>query len=214
MNTLLFHESPWIFIYLTILFGMIDYLVGHKHKYKIVVVYFVVLAAIMFAYRVPFRVNNYPKNLMVAPCDGKVISILKINDWTTHIAIYLSLLDSHIQWCPTSGTVLSSVYKKGSFNPAYMFHKSRYNERIETIAYVPQIDDEIKIVQIAGQIARRIVNYKKHKNDRMDRGEIMGMIKFGSRVDLFIPHDKIELLINTGDTVIGNKTIIGKMIKY
>jgi phosphatidylserine decarboxylase len=149
---------------------------------------------------------------MVAPCDGKVISILKLNEMTTHVAIYLSLLDPHVQWCPVNGTVLSCIHKKGTFNPAYMFHKSRYNERVETIVYVPQIDDEIKIVQIAGQVARRIVNYKDKKYDKFERGELMGLIKFGSRVDLFIPHHKVDLLMNQGDVLFGNKTIIGKMI--
>lgn len=209
MNTLLFHESPWIFVYLTISFGVIDYILGSKRKYYLVVLYFVLLGVIMFMYRVPFRINRYPKNMLVSPCDGRVMSILELNDITTHVAIYLNLLDSHVQWSPVNGVVLSTVHKPGTFNPAYMFHKSRYNERIETIIYVPAIDDEIKIVQIAGQLARRIVNYKE-KNDRVERGELIGMIKFGSRVDLFIPHNKIDLLINVGDIVFGNKTIIGK----
>ena len=101
-----------------------------------------------------------------------------------------------------------SLYEKGSFHPAYILNKSRYNERNETIMYVPQIDDEIKIVQIAGQLARRIVTYPK-KDDELDRGELIGIIKLGSRVDLFIPHNKIKLLVNVGDVVIGNKTIFG-----
>ena len=212
MNTLLFHESPWIFIYFTLVFGLIDYFFIPKRKYILVSVYFIVVFIIMYLYRVPFRVNNYPSRLMASPCDGRVLSVLKINDITTHVAIYISLLDSHIQWCPVDGVVMSCTHKKGTFNPAYMFHKSRYNERVETIVYVPQIDDEIKIVQIAGQLARRIVNYKDRPNDKLERGELMGMIKFGSRVDMFIPHDKVDLLIGPGDTLLGNKTIIGTMI--
>lgn len=211
MNTLLFHESPWIFIYLTLVFGMFDYFFIMDKKYIMVGLYFVLLFVIMYLYRVPFRVNNYPARLMTAPCDGRVLSVLKINEITTHVAIYISLLDSHIQWCPVDGVVLSYTHKKGTFNPAYMFHKSRYNERAETIVYVPQIDDEIKIVQIAGQLARRIVTYKSDPNDRLERGELMGMIKFGSRVDMFIPHDKVDLHIRPGDTLLGNKTIIGTM---
>lgn len=209
MNTLLFHESPWIFVYLTICFGLIDYILGSTRKYQMVVMYFVALVILMFMYRVPFRMNSYPMNMLVSPCDGRVMSILQINEITTHVVIYLNLLDAHVQWSPINGMVLSTVHKSGSFNPAYMLQKSRYNERIETIIYAPSIDDEIKVVQIAGQLARRIVNYKK-KNDFVERGEIIGMIKFGSRVDLFIPHHKLDLLIQVGDTVIGNKTIIGK----
>ena len=216
MNTLLFHESPWIFIYLTISFGIIDNVLIHNNRnnkrYIIVSMYLLCIMIIIYLYRVPFRVNNYPPNFMVSPCDGKVISVLKINEITTHVAIHISLFfDSHIQWCPVDGVVKSSQHKQGTFNPTYMFNKSRYNERIETIVYVPQIHDEIKIVQIAGQLARRIVNYKDKQYDTCVRGELMGMIKFGSRVDLFVPHDKVRLLLNKGDVIFGNKTIIAKI---
>lgn len=213
MDTLLFQESPWIFVYLTISFGVLDYIFGSKRKFHLVALYLILLGSLMFMYRVPFRIHNYPKPLLVSPCDGRVMSILKINDITTHVSIYLNLLDAHVQWSPVNGVVLSTVYKKGSFNPAYMLQKSRYNERVETIIYVPSIQDEIKVVQIAGQLVRRIVNYKQ-KNDRIERGEILGMIKFGSRVDLFIPHNKIDLLVHVGDTVFGNKTIIGKPVNF
>lgn len=213
MNSLLLQESPYLFLYWTLFVGIVDQVfIPKKYKYYSMTVYVIVVSMLFYAYRLPVRINNYPSNLMVAPCDGKVISILQINDSTTHVAIYLSLLDTHVQWCPIDGIVLSSKHKSGSFHPAYMFHKSRYNERIETIVYVPEIENEIKIVQIAGQIARRIVNYKQNENDIMERGELMGMIKFGSRVDLFVPHDDIELLLNVGDVITGNKTIIGRFI--
>jgi phosphatidylserine decarboxylase len=155
-------------------------------------------------------VNNYPPKLLVAPCDGKIISISRINQRMIHIAIFIHLWDAHVQWCPINGIVESIVHKEGSFHPAYMLNKSKYNERIETVLYIPAIDDYIKIVQIAGQIARRIVMYKE-EDDEVERGDIIGFIKLGSRVDLFVPHDKVKLLINIGDTVIGNKTIIGSL---
>jgi phosphatidylserine decarboxylase len=215
MTTLLFNESPILFVIVSVIFGIIDFIFRRTnimHPKHTFIIYVVVIALFMYFYRVPTRFNTYPNNLMVSPCDGKVMSILRINSSTTHIAIYLNLLDAHVQWCPVSGEVLSIVRKQGRFNPAYMLNKSKYNERVETMIYVPFIDDNIKLVQIAGQLCRRIVTYI-NEEEEFDRGDLFGMIKFGSRVDLFVPHHKVKLLIHVGDRVIGNKTIIGKLLR-
>jgi phosphatidylserine decarboxylase len=105
---------------------------------------------------------------------------------------------------------MSVRHKKGSFNLKHILNNSKYNERVETILYIPQIDDHIKLVQIAGQFAKRIVTYAD-VNDVVHRGDIIGMIKLGYRVDLFLPHNKMNIMLNVGDTVIGNKTIIGEL---
>jgi len=216
MNTLLFNESPRLFVIISIAFGIIDFtsrkLTSINPKY-LFVLYVCVLISLIYLYRVPDRLNRYPENLMVSPCDGKVISILRINEHTTHVAIYLNVFDAHVQWCPLNGVVMSSVHKPGKFNPSHMLNKSKFNERIETIMHVPAIKDDIKLVQIAGQLSRRIVTFIK-ENDQFERGDLFGMIKFGSRVDVFIPHNKIALLVHTGDKVIGNKTIFGKLVGY
>lgn len=213
MNSLLIHESPFLFVGVTIMFGVIHLIVSQlKNTYirYVLAMYIVTIAMLLYTYRVPIRTNRYPENYMISPCDGKIMSIFKINKITTHVAIYLNMFDAHVQWCPVDGTVISSTRRKGTFHPAYMLQKSRYNERVETIIYNPFIDDEIKIVQIAGQMARRIANFV-HPEDTFERGELFGMIKFGSRVDIFFPHDKVDLLVHVGDRVIGNKTIFGKL---
>lgn len=207
METLLFRESPFLFIVISVLFGLSDILF-YKHRLYIMVIYAIIILMLMYFYRSPKRVNKYPSSLLVSPCDGKVVSIQKINPTTTHVAIFLNVFDCHIQWIPINGLVKSVIHKKGRFHPAYMLNKSKYNERAETILYLPQIDDDIKIVQIAGQVARRIVT-DVEKHDDVKRGDRLGMIKLGSRVDLFIPHKHIKLLIQMGDRLIGNKTIIG-----
>ena len=209
MKTLLFKESPLLFTCVSILFGIADRWL-HRYRRILMITYIIIAFMLAYFYRLPHRKNNYPSKMIVAPCDGKIISINKINHVTTHIAIFISLFDSHVQWSPVSGIVESITHKTGSFHPAYILNKSRYNERTEMIMYVPQIKDEIKIVQIAGQMARRIVTYV-NEQDHVKRGDIFGMIKLGSRVDLFVPHDKIKLLVNVGDVVLGNKTIFGSL---
>lgn len=212
METLLFRESPLLFIVITVIFGLLD-IFFYKYKLYIMVIYVILIFFLIYFYRLPVRINKYPPNIIVSPCDGKVVSIQKINAVTTHVAIFLNIFDCHIQWCPIDGVVKSVVHKKGRFHPAYMLNKSKYNERTETIIYLPQIDDEIKVVQIAGQVARRIVNNVK-PNEDVQRGDQLGMIKLGSRVDLFIPHNHVKLLIHMGDRLIGNKTIFGSIRNF
>lgn len=220
MKSLLFKESPLLFVFVTLLFGLIDKVllgfIANKERKRHVSVYLfigyiAVIILLLYMYRLPLRRNGYPKSVMVAPSDGVVKSIYPINSEYTHVAIYLNLLDPHVQWFPLGGLVKSVIHKEGSFNPAYMLAKSKYNERIETILYVPEIDADIKIVQIAGQVAKRIVNYSKPDNT-VKRGTVLGMIKFSSRVDLFIPHHKIKILVKVNDELTGNKTIIGRLI--
>ena len=207
METLLFKESPLLFVVVTVFFWFIDIFLKKKKLYTFVV-YTIFLLFLMYFYRFPVRENRYPSNIMVSPCDGKVVHIQKINSVTTHIVVSLNIFDCHVQWCPISGIVQSVKHKEGRFHPAYMLQKSKYNERTESIIYLPQINDKIKIVQIAGQVARRIVTDVTQK-EKIRRGDRYGMIKLGSRVDLFIPHDKIKLLINIGDRLLGNKTVLG-----
>jgi phosphatidylserine decarboxylase len=215
MKSLLFKESPLLFLFVTLLFGIIDKLFIDSERRKLsallFIAYIIVVCMLLYMYRLPHRKNSYHRNIMIAPSDGLVKSINKINDEYTHVAIYLNLLDTHVQWFPLNGIVKSIVHKKGTFKPAYLLEKSKYNERVETVLYIPEIDEDIKIVQIAGHLARRIVNYSKVDN-QVKRGDLLGMIKFSSRVDLFIPHKKIKLLLRVDDRLLGNKTIIGRIL--
>ncbi len=215
MKSLLFKESPLLFFFVTLLFGIIDKLFIDSERKKLsallFISYIIVVCMLLYMYRSPHRKNSYNRNIMIAPSDGLVKSINKINDDYTHVAIYLNLLDTHVQWFPLNGIVKSIVHKEGTFKPAYLLEKSKYNERVETVLYIPEIDEDIKIVQIAGQLARRIVNYSKIDN-QVKRGDLLGMIKFSSRVDLFIPHNKIKLVLRVDDRLLGNKTIIGRVL--
>lgn len=215
IKSLFFYESPYLFILITFFFGILDHICFRFYKSTVartipVIVYIIIISLFVFFYRIPERISNSPSEFVVAPCDGKIMSILHLEDGITHIAIYLNVFDAHVQWCPLHGRVTSLAYKKGTFNFAHVLHKSKHNERLEMMIYSPFIKKHIKVVQIAGQIVRRIVNYTKH-GDVVNRGDLIGMIKLSSRVDLFIPTNNIQLHIRKGDKVYGNQTIIGKL---
>lgn len=100
------------------------------------------------------------------------------------VAIFLNIHNIHVQYAPIDGKIVSMKYKPGTFKPAYLFEKSQYNERLETIMDTKA--GRVMVVQLAGLIARTIVPFKEIGND-LQQGEPMGLIKFGSRVDLWIP---------------------------
>jgi phosphatidylserine decarboxylase len=124
------------------------------------------------------------------------------------ITIYLSIFDVHTQWFPVSGKITSITRKEGEFNLAHILEKSEYNERFTTIIQPNKIRGSVRIDQIAGQVARRIVNWSK-KNTNVNRGDLLGMIKLSSRVDLYLPVNNIRLHVKKGDNVKGNETSIG-----
>lgn len=161
-------------------------------------------------YRLPTRISpKYSNKIILSPCDGKILSIKKTK---VHykISIYLNLLDVHIQWFPTHGIIRKVKHKKGTFNMAHILEKSDYNEKNTTI-----IQNEYgfaRIDQIAGQFVRRIVSWNK-PNTEINRGDLLGMIKLSSRVDIYLPIKKVKLYISENEKVIGNITPLGTWLK-
>jgi len=166
---------------------------------------------ILWFFRNPKR--NIIKNpeLILSPADGKVISIKEVNeleyfkDKKLQISIFLSPLDIHVNRYPVSGEVLYSKYHKGNYLVAWHPKSSEKNERT-TIVIKNKKFGEVMYRQIAGAVARRIVNYAK-VNSNVEQGDDSGFIKFGSRVDLFLSKDS-NLKIKVGDKVKGGLTII------
>lgn len=137
-------------------------------------------------------------NTVISPCQGEILNI-KEHGHVTQIIIYLNASNIHVQYAPIDGNIVSIVHKPGEFHPAFMFEKSQYNERIETVINTKA--GHIKVVQIAGQIARRVVSFHD-TGSILKRGDPLGLIKFGSRVDLWIPSDSIDkILVTKGDRV-------------
>jgi phosphatidylserine decarboxylase len=157
----------------------------------------ILLICLLFFYRganLPNEVSD--SNTMISPCNGRV---LKIKEHGTHIqiSVFLNIHNIHVQYSPISGKILSILHKEGEFHPAYLFEKSQYNERVETTLGTEF--GNITVVQIAGQVARRIVSFLE-KGQSVERGEPLGLIKFGSRVDIWIPIESVNnILINEGD---------------
>lgn len=147
---------------------------------------------------------------ILAPCDGKVVVIEKVFEPEflktdcTQVSIFMSPLNVHINWLPTDGQILYSKYHPGKFLAAWNPKASTENERT-TVCYQYE-DKKLLLRQVAGALARRIVNYAK-KDDQYKQGDEMGFIKFGSRVDLYLPLEA-EVLVKLDDKTIGNRTPI------
>ncbi len=171
----------------------------------------IIFVFILWFFRNPKR--NIIKNpeLILSPADGKVIAIKEVdeleyfNDKKIQISIFLSPLDIHVNRYPVSGEILYSKYHKGEYLVAWHPKSSDKNERT-TVVIKNKKFGEVLYRQIAGSVARRIVNYAK-VNSNVEQGEDSGFIKFGSRVDLFLSKD-LNLKIKVGDKVKGGLSII------
>lgn len=178
----------------------------------------VVLALfIAYFFRDPERVTPMRDGLVVAPADGRVTSIETVRPpielglgevERPRISIFLSVLDVHINRAPVAGRIKRSVYVPGAFVNAALDKASEENERRALV--IEQADGiEIGVVQIAGLIARRIVTFKG-EGESVGTGERFGLIRFGSRVDVYLPPGRTSL-IAVGQTAIGGETVLADL---
>lgn len=171
------------------------------------------LAVIGF-FRDPDRSIPVGEAIVVAPADGKIVAIERVANGrllgreSQQLSIFLSPLDVHINRSPIRGRVAQSEYQAGKFFAAYRGKASSENEQ-NAIKLVHAGGTEVTVVQIAGFLARRIVCHA-NKGDFLERGERIGMIMFGSRVDLFLPPDA-ELQVQMGERVRGGETVVATM---
>lgn len=150
----------------------------------------------------------------MAPADGRIVGIKEtakgrfFQETKTRISIFLSPLDVHINRAPVRGRVEEVRYQKGSFLAAYKEGASEANEQ-NAVRIVDPKGRQLGIVQIAGVLARRIVCYVK-KGDALEQGQRLGLIMFGSRVDILLPRDtRVE--VAEGQHVRGGETVIGRL---
>jgi len=205
MKTLLFAESPYLCVAITVISAIVASLLG-KNAIYIVAFYIFLMVSLMIFYRYPsldFHPN--PKALM-APSDGVVKKIIydKENQ-RIKVIVFLNIFNQHLQFYPVNGVIASTQYHKGSFHPAYFLEKSAYNERMVTSIKTDK--DTILVTQIAGQIARRIVNHAK-LNAAVRQGDYMGMIKLSSRVDIEFSSKIYECKVAIGDKLTALENII------
>ncbi|WP_298154968.1 phosphatidylserine decarboxylase family protein [Flavobacterium sp.] len=169
------------------------------------------LIIILQFFRNPKRLLVVNNNHVIAPVDGKVVVIEEVyeseyfKDNRMQVSIFMSPINVHVTRFPVSGKVKFSKYHPGKFLVAWHPKASEENERT-TIVVENKVFGEVLYRQIAGALAKRIVNYAEEGMDVV-QGEDAGFIKFGSRVDLFLPlGSKIEVKLN--QKAVGNKTII------
>ncbi|MBK9638064.1 MAG: phosphatidylserine decarboxylase family protein [Bacteroidetes bacterium] len=172
----------------------------------------VFLYLILQFFRSPKRDQSIGDRLVIAPCDGKVVVIEQTTetefykDKRIQVSIFMSPLNVHINWYPISGIVKYLRYHEGKFLVAWHPKASTENER--TTMVIEKTGFSVLVRQIAGAVAKRIVYYP-HESDKVKQGSELGFIKFGSRVDLYLPLDaKINVAI--GQKTTGGVTVIAE----
>lgn len=169
---------------------------------------------IIYFFRVPSRYSFYEHGQILAPADGKIVVIEKtyekeyFNDERIQISIFMSPLNVHINWIPVHGIISYLKYHPGSYVLAWKPKASEENERFTTVVKTFN-DEKILIRQIAGKVARRIVTYAFPEMECV-QGQQLGFIKFGSRVDIFLPLNA-KINVNLNQKVKGNKTVIAEL---
>ena len=152
-------------------------------------------------------------NIVYAPADGKIVTVEEVveveyfNAKRLQVSIFMSPVNVHVNRNPVSGTVNYFRYHPGKYLVAWHPKSSTENERTTTV--ITNGEEEIMLRQIAGFMAKRIVNYLD-VGEKVEQGTDMGFIKFGSRMDIFLPLDA-KLEIKIGQKVKGNKTIIARI---
>lgn len=170
---------------------------------------------IAFFFRNPKRKIPNLQNIILAPADGRITYVGEceedrfLNTKALKISIFMSLFSVHLNRAPVSGKVIQRSYNPGRFLMANVEKSSLLNEQN---AFILEAEDRFKIllIQIAGFVARRIVCYVK-AGDTLRKGEIFGLIRFGSRVDLYLPTE-VNPIVRIGQHVKGGESIIGYRI--
>lgn len=173
----------------------------------------IVFLLILQFFRNPKRNTNLNDSNIISSVDGKVVIIKKIfekeyfKDERIQVSVFMSPVNVHVTRHPVSGTVKFSKYHPGKYLVAWLPKSSELNERT-TVVVNNETFGDIMFRQIAGALARRIVNYSK-TGLNVVQGSDSGFIKFGSRVDLFLPLDA-KVLVNVGDKIKGGIDVIAK----
>jgi phosphatidylserine decarboxylase len=167
-----------------------------------------------YFFRISDRTHIADDNYIVAPADGKIVVIEPtvenglLKEKRIQVSIFMSVFNVHANWFPIAGNVKHVSHQNGRYMAAYLPKSSTENER-STILIEAKNKQTILVRQIAGALARRIVTYAK-EGQACNINEQLGYIKFGSRVDLFLPLDA-EILVELGEETVGNETIIAKL---
>ncbi len=181
----------------------------------IIAICIIVYCILLNFFQCPVRLyEGDTEKTIMAPCDGRVVVIEEVeeneffHDKRLMISIFMSILDVHANWFPCDGIVKKVTHDNGRFKAAWLPKASTENERSAVLIETPE-GVNVLARQIAGAMARRIVTYAKEGDDCFI-DEHMGFIKFGSRVDVYLPIGS-EVKVTLGQKTTGNQTVIAKL---
>jgi phosphatidylserine decarboxylase len=194
---------PWIATaaFFTAASGVLIYFTGIPYLQYFTYLSFALTVFFLYFFRDPERHIEMDNKCMVAPADGKVIDIRQ-----RCICIFMNFQNVHVNRSPISGKIRNIDYKKGGYIPAFCKDSDR-NERNHI--FLDTEYGEVSVTQIAGTITRRIVSYVR-EGDITLQGQRIGMIRFGSRVDVTIP-DNFDIVCKKGDHVLCGETVIARL---
>ena len=204
------HREGWKFFIIFLLISFFSFFVT-----KFLFVIFVILTFFtLWFFRDPERFSKSEDNQLLSAADGKICFIgdenppqeTEINERMKKVSIFMNVFNVHVNRSPVNGVIEKIIYKSGKFFNASLDKASEHNERNSFI--IKNNDEKIVVVQIAGLIARRILSFIT-ENDSLEKGERIGLIRFGSRVDIYLPLN-YQIKVNQNDIVTAGKTIIAE----
>lgn len=215
-----FHKEGYASLLIVLVFSAIITFIAHyffpdfaiAHWFAYALSGFLIITILQF-FRSPKRVFTQGENLIISPADGKVVVIEEAEEpeyfkgKRLQVSVFMSPINVHVNRYPIAGDVVFFKYHPGKFLAAWEPKSSTDNERT-TVVVKHSSGKEVLFRQIAGALARRIVWYCKEGDKASQCGE-MGFIKFGSRVDLFLPLD-VKVKVKIGDVVKGSQTVLGE----
>ncbi len=201
------------FLVLTAITALVHATAGAPFSYVVVAMSVIVFALFAQFFRVPRRTVTAAANEVICPADGKVVVIERVHeheyfkDDRIQVSIFMSPLNVHVQWTPIAGEATYVRYHPGAYLVAWDPKSSTENER--TTLVLKNAGHEVLFRQIAGAVARRI-RYYLTEGQQVTHGEECGFIKFGSRVDVFLPLNA-EVCVDLNQTVQGRTTVLARL---
>ncbi len=186
---------------------------GGPGRWTVALVAVLIAGWVAYFFRDPERAGDRGERLVVAPADGKVVLITDVDEPSfiggraRRVSIFMNVFSVHVNRYPVSGTVRHVRYAKGKFRNAVTPESSAENEQMSVGIDAP--NGRVLVRQIAGLIARRIITYSRD-GEQVHQGDRMGLIRFGSRVDVFVPPDA-ELRVALGEQTAAGATVIAEL---
>ena len=175
----------------------------------VAVVFFLLAAFVMYFFRDPERGISAEPGAVVSPADGRVVAIVDEplgSRAGKRISIFLAIWNVHVNRAPFAGRIMRVDYRPGNFQMAMKESASAQNE--QNVVLMETSRGELMFKQIAGLIARRVILWKK-AGETVATGERVGLVRFGSRVDLWLPPEA-EIAVNVGDKVAGGSSVVAR----